>query len=88
MRIVVSRRGGSIAKNGYPYIGYYINVQIMGSVNRYLVFCNATYGETHSVPPGKRGKMRKLQAKGSWKAPGKIGWAVHYNIQVKPGTRI
>ncbi|MGW7215285.1 hypothetical protein [Streptomyces collinus] len=60
----------------------------MGSLNRYVVFHSATYGETHGVRPGKRGKMRKLQAKGSWKARGKISWAVHYNVQVKPGTRI
>ncbi len=88
MRIIVSRRGGGIAKNGYRYMGYYINVQIMGFANRYLVFYNATYAETWGVPPGKRGKMLKLQAKATWKNPVKIGWAVHYNIQVKPGTRI
>ncbi|MFJ8536497.1 RHS repeat-associated core domain-containing protein [Streptomyces sp. NPDC093591] len=88
MRIIVQRRGGGIAHNGYRYMGYYINVQIMGFANRYLVFTNATYAETHGVPPGRRGKMRKLQAKATWKNPVKIGWAVHYNIQVKPGTRI
>ncbi|MGW4877661.1 RHS repeat-associated core domain-containing protein [Streptomyces sp. NPDC004262] len=88
MRIIVQRRGGGVAKNGYRYMGYYINVQIMGFANRYLVFTNATYAETWGVPPGKRGKMRKLQAKATWKNPVKIGWAVHYNIQVKPGTRI
>ncbi|MGW0828051.1 DNRLRE domain-containing protein [Streptomyces sp. NPDC002845] len=85
MRIVVSRRGGGIAKNGYRYIGYYINIQVMGFANRYLAK-NATYGETWGVRPGKRGKLVKLQAKGSWKNPLKLQWAVHYNVQVKPGT--
>ncbi|MEU6404909.1 DNRLRE domain-containing protein [Streptomyces sp. NPDC046985] len=88
MRIIVSRRGGGVAKNGYRYMGYYINVQVTGFANRYLAFYNATYAETWGTPPGKRGKMRKLQSKGSWMNLGKLGWAVHYNIQVKPGTRI
>ncbi|GAQ70172.1 tRNA(Glu)-specific nuclease WapA precursor [Streptomyces turgidiscabies] len=85
MRIVVSRRGGGIAKNGFRYIGYYINIQVMGGMNRYLSK-NYTWGETYGVRPGKRGKLVKLQSKGSWMNPGKLSWAVHYNVQVKPGS--
>ncbi|MFJ8151070.1 hypothetical protein [Streptomyces sp. NPDC094468] len=51
MRIVVQRRGGGVAKNGYRYMGYYINIQIVGFANRYLAFTNATYAETWGVPP-------------------------------------
>ncbi|WP_406386411.1 RHS repeat-associated core domain-containing protein [Streptomyces sp. NBC_01618] len=87
MRIVTSRRGGGIAKNGYRYMGYYINVQVTGFANRYLAK-NATQAETWGVKPGRSNKMVKLQSKKSWYTPLKLQWAVHYNIQVKPGTRI
>ncbi|MFJ1802055.1 RHS repeat-associated core domain-containing protein [Streptomyces sp. NPDC088180] len=87
MRIVTSRRGGGIAKNGYRYMGYYINVQVTGFSNRYLAR-NATQAETWGVKPGRSNKMVKLQSKKSWYTPLKLQWAVHYNIQVKPGTRI
>lgn len=84
----VSRRGGGVAKNGYRYMGLLHQRPGHAYANRFLVFYSATYAETWGTPPGKRGKMRKLQSKGSWMNPGKLGWAVHYNIQVKPGTRI
>jgi RHS repeat-associated protein len=87
MRIVVSRRGGGINKAGYRYMAYYINVQIMGWSNRLAPY-KATYAETWGTLPGKRNKFAKLQAKGSWQNLVKIGWAVHYNIQVKPGSLI
>ncbi|MFJ7767520.1 hypothetical protein ACIQ1J_03555 [Streptomyces sp. NPDC097107] len=87
MRIVTSRRGGGVAKNGYRYMGYHINVQVTGFANRYLSR-NATQAETWGVKPGRSGKMVKLQSKKSWYTPLKLQWAVHYNIQVKPGTRI
>lgn len=87
MRIVTSRRGGGVAKNGYRYMGYYINVQVTGFANRYLAK-NASQAETWGVKPGRSGKMVKLQSKKSWYTPLKLQWAVHYNIQVKPGTRI
>lgn len=75
------------AKNGYPYIGYYVNVQVMGFFNRYVAK-NASYVEVHGVPPGRRGKMRKLQAKANWYNRVKTTWAVHVAVQVKPGTRV
>ncbi|MFD7066699.1 DNRLRE domain-containing protein [Streptomyces sp. NPDC059913] len=87
MRIITTRRGGGVAKNGYRYMGYYINVQVTGFANRYLSK-NATQAETWGVKPGRSGKMVKLQSKKSWYTPLKLQWAVHYNIQVKPGTRI
>lgn len=87
MRIITSRRGGGVAKNGYRYMGYYINVQVTGFANRYLSK-NATQAETWGVKPGRSGKLVKLQSKKSWYTPLKLQWAVHYNIQVKPGTRI
>nr|WP_234422062.1 RHS repeat-associated core domain-containing protein [Streptomyces sp. CB00316] len=87
MRIITSKRGGGIAKNGYRYMGYYINVQVTGFANRYLAR-NATQAETWGVKPGRSNKMVKLQSKKSWYTPLKLQWAVHYNIQVKPGTRI
>lgn len=75
------------AKNGYPYIGYYVNVQVMGFFNRYVAK-NASYVEVHGAPPGRRGKMRKLQTKANWYNRVKTTWAVHVAVQVKPGTRV
>ncbi|MFD3622288.1 RHS repeat-associated core domain-containing protein [Streptomyces sp. NPDC058676] len=87
MRIIVSRSSAGIAKNGWPYIRYYVNVQVMGWTNRYLSK-NVSFVEVWGSPPGRSGKLRKMQAKGSWYNPIKIGWAVHVAVQVKPRTRI
>ncbi|MGW6457186.1 RHS repeat-associated core domain-containing protein, partial [Streptomyces sp. NPDC055078] len=87
LQIITRRRGGGLTKSGgHRYIGYYVEVHIKGFANRYLSN-NATYGETWGTRPGKK-KMSKLQGKGSWYTPWKKQWLVHYNIQVKPGTRI
>ncbi|MEV5985210.1 DNRLRE domain-containing protein [Streptomyces sp. NPDC052051] len=87
MRIIVSRSSAGKAKNGWPYIRYYMNVQVMGWTNRYLAK-NAAYIEVWGSPPGRSGKMRKMQAKATWYNPVKINWAVHVAVQVKPGTRV
>ncbi|WP_329255026.1 DNRLRE domain-containing protein [Streptomyces canus] len=86
LQIITSRRGGGVTKDGHRYIGYYVETQIKGFANRYLSR-NAVYAETWGTRPGKR-RMGKLQGKASWYTPWKKQWEVHYNIQVKPGTRI
>ncbi|MTE21877.1 hypothetical protein F0L17_22725 [Streptomyces sp. TRM43335] len=50
MRILTGRRGGGVAKNGYRYMGSYINVQVTGFANRYFAK-NATQAETWGVKP-------------------------------------
>ncbi|MER5294797.1 DNRLRE domain-containing protein [Streptomyces pharetrae] len=86
LQIITRRRGGGVTRDGHRYIGYYVETQIKGFANRYLSR-NAVYAETWGTRPGKR-KMSKLQGKASWYTPWKKQWEVHYNIQVKPGTRI
>ncbi|MFJ5933115.1 DNRLRE domain-containing protein [Streptomyces sp. NPDC093071] len=87
MRIIVQRAGGGVNKSGYRYIRYYMNVQVMGWTNRYLAK-NVSYIEVFGVLPGKRNRFQRLQAKGTWYNPVKIGWAVHVAVQVKPGSRL
>ncbi|WSN30219.1 sugar-binding protein [Streptomyces uncialis] len=86
LQIITRRRGGGVTRDGHRYIGYYVETQIKGFANRYLSR-NAVYAETWGTRPGKR-RMTKLQGKASWYTPWKKQWEVHYNIQVKPGTRI
>ncbi|MGW1409906.1 DNRLRE domain-containing protein [Streptomyces sp. NPDC002403] len=88
MRIVTTFRGGGKAKsNGWPYRSYQVNVQIMGWTNRYVAK-NMTRAETWGVKPGRSNKQVKLQSKNSWSQVRATQWFTHYNIQVKPGTKI
>ncbi|MEU2842834.1 RHS repeat-associated core domain-containing protein, partial [Streptomyces sp. NPDC007076] len=94
MRIIIQRAGGGMGhdikgKGAYPYIGYYINVQVMGFANRFLSK-SFTYGEAWGSYPGrgKAQKLYKMQQKGSWQNRAKIGWAVHFKVKVRPGSRV
>ncbi|MGW3167865.1 DNRLRE domain-containing protein [Streptomyces sp. NPDC001142] len=87
LQIITRRRGGGLTKNGgHRYIGYYVETHIKGTLNRYFSR-TATYQETWGTRPGKK-KTSKIMSKASWVTPWKKQWLVHYNIQVKPGTRI